>query len=149
MTRVDFYHLQKWPLERALPQLLDKVLRSGQRAVVLSASRERVEALNALLWTTPPDSWLPHGSAADGDADLQPIWLTETDHNPNRADVIVLTDGADTPRKGDYSRCLDLFNGNDPEALERARSRWRVCRDVGYELHYWQQTDSGRWQEKT
>lgn len=66
MKRVDFYHLQRWPLEQALPPLLSKVLESGQRAVVLTASRERAEALSAVLWTWKPDSWLPHGTPSDG-----------------------------------------------------------------------------------
>lgn len=72
MKRVDFYHLQRWPLEQALPPLLSKVQESGQRAVVLTASRERAEALSAVLWTWKPDSWLPHGTPSDGFAADQP-----------------------------------------------------------------------------
>lgn len=149
MARVDFYHLQRWPLEKALPTLLEKVLAAGHRAVVLAGSRARVEALNALLWTYDQDSWLPHGSAADGQPDLQPVWLTESDEKPNAADVLVLTDGTDSDHKAAFARCLDLFDGNDPEALEAARARWRACRGAGHETHYWQQTDRGGWQEKT
>ena len=66
MTEVAFYHLQQSPLEAALPKLLEKTLAAGHRAVVMAAAVERVEALNTLLWTYHPDSWLPHGSARDG-----------------------------------------------------------------------------------
>ena len=42
--RVDFYHLQSSPLERALPVLLERVLQSGKHAVVMAASEDRIEA---------------------------------------------------------------------------------------------------------
>ena len=66
MTKIRFYHLQKSPLERVLPQLLEKVLAKGDRAVVMAGSEERVEALNTLLWTYAQQSFLPHGSTRDG-----------------------------------------------------------------------------------
>ena len=146
--RVDFYHLQKWPLERALPQLLDKVRQSGQRAVVKAASQDRLESLSGVLWTHDANSWLAHGTAKDGYAKRQPIWLTDQDENPNGATVLVLTDGMTADDLSAYSRCLDLFDGNDQEAVGAARERWVNARDQGYELHYWQQTDRGGWEEK-
>ncbi|KAF0143822.1 MAG: DNA polymerase III subunit chi [Rhodospirillaceae bacterium] len=148
MTRVDFYHLQIWPLEKALPPLLEKVRSAGHRAVLLTGSATRVEVLSALLWTYAPDSWLPHGSAVDGYAAWQPLWLTTSDENPNGADVLILTDGMDSLRKTTYQRCLDLFDGNDAAALATARDRWRVYRAAGCTLFYWQQTDHGTWQQK-
>ena len=145
--RVDFYHLQAWPLEKALPPLLERAMAAGMRAVVLAASDDRVEALASLLWTYKPDSWLPHGSAKDGQAADQPIWLSTQDENPNAADLLVLTDGMASAQTG-FQRCLDVFDGNDPEALAGARARWKDAKTAGSELHYWQQTDTG-WQEKT
>ena len=141
MTRVDFYHLKTWSLERALPSLLEKVCNAKHRVVLLSGSSARVEALTTLLWTYTPGSWLPHGSITDGYAALQPIWLTTADENPNRADVLVLTDGMDSAHKARYRRCLDLFDGNDPTAVASACTRWRFCRDSGYILFYWQQIE--------
>ncbi|MBT4701302.1 MAG: DNA polymerase III subunit chi, partial [Rhodospirillaceae bacterium] len=62
MTSVAFYHLQKWPLDRALPKLLEKTVEAGKRAIVMAGSDDKIEALNGLLWTYENDSWLPHGS---------------------------------------------------------------------------------------
>jgi DNA polymerase-3 subunit chi len=148
MKRVDFYHLQRWPLEQALPPLLSKVLESGQRAVLLTASRERAEALSAVLWTWKADSWLPHGTPADGFPGEQPIWVAEEDERPNGAAILLLTDGMTSGRMEEYDRCLDLFDGRDDSAVQAARERWKTCRDTGWELHYWQQTDRGGWNEK-
>lgn len=148
MTQIGFYHLMRLPLEQALPRLLDKALSAGFRAVVLAGSSERVEYLNDRLWTYEPDSWLPHGSARDGEAALQPIWLTDVDENPNGATILVMCDGAASEKVGDFQRCLDLFDGNDPEAVEKARARWKRWKAEGHELVYYQQTERGGWEEK-
>jgi len=145
MTDVGFYHLQKSPLERALPRLLEKVLAADMRAVVMAQSEERVEHLNNVLWTYDPASFLPHGSARDGWAERQPVWLTETDENPNGARVLVLTDGAASDHVADYARCLDLFDGRDEEAVAAARERWKTYREAGHGVTYWQETDRGGW----
>ena len=145
--QVDFYHLQASPVERALPQLLERVLQSGARAVVMAASEDRIEVLANLLWTYNPNSWLPHGSAKDGFPAEHPVWLTDREENPNGARMLVLTDGMASSRMADFDRCLDLFDGNSPEATAAARERWSVAKAAGHEMHYWQQTDSG-WQEK-
>ncbi len=144
---MGFYHLERSPLERALPKLLEKVLDAGKRAVVMAGSGERVDALNAVLWTYEQGSFLPHGSAADGDAAEQPIWLTAADENPNGAEILVLTDGAVSDRVGDYERCLEMFDGKDEAAVAAARERWAAYRESGYDTTYWQQTERG-WVQK-
>lgn len=145
--RVDFYHLQSSPVERALPQLLERILKTGGRAVVLAASEDRVEALANSLWTYNPNAWLPHGTAKDGFADQQPVWLTDREENPNGARFIVLTDGMASSRLGEYERCLDIFDGNHPDMVAAARARWAAAKAAGHELHYWQQSENG-WAEK-
>lgn len=147
-TEIGFYHLQKWPLDRALPRLLTQIQERGMRAVVLAGSEERVEALNSLLWTFSTDSFLPHGSGRDGNAHRQPIYLTTVEENPNEATVLVLTDGMDSSRIGEFERCFDMFDGNDPEAVTAARARWKARKEAGYTLTYWQQTDGGKWEKK-
>ena len=148
MSDIGFYHLVRSPLESALPKLLQKVLDSGARAVVMAGSEERVESLTATLWTFNPNSFLPHGSAKDGKPDQQPIWLTERDENPNGATILVLTDGAESSAVANYARCLEIFDGGDPDAVARARERWRAYKDAGHSLTYWQQTESGGWEKK-
>lgn len=147
MTEVKFYHLQKWPLEKALPKLLEKTLRAGKRAVVITGSAAKAEELNTLLWIYDPNSWLPHGSARDGDAEDQPVWFTGKDENPNRASFLFLADGAVSERVGEFERCFELFNGNDEAAKQAARGRWKAYEAAGHEITYWRQTDRGGWEE--
>lgn len=147
MTEVRFYHLTRTTLERALPQMLEKTLERDQRAVVLACSRERVEALTAALWTYDDRGFLPHGSAADGHAAEQPIWLSEQDERPNDADVLFLADSATSDRLDDYRLCVLLFDGTDADAVAAARQRWRALKDAGHAVTYWQQDERGRWSQ--
>jgi DNA polymerase-3 subunit chi len=148
MTEIGFYHMTRTSLEAALPQMLEKTLERGQRAVVRAGSAERVEALNERLWTYKERGFLPHGSAKDGHAARQPVWLTETDERPNDAQVLFLTDGAASEEVADFERCAVLFDGNDEAALAAARAQWQNLKDAGHELTYWQQSDEGRWEKK-
>jgi len=147
-TRIDFYHLLHLPLDKALPKLLEKALSAGLRAVVMAGSRERVAHLDDLLWTYDPASFLPHGTRRLGSAERQPVWLTEEDENPNGATVLIMIDNAVSARMDQFDRCLLLFDGRDPEALQAARQRWSEWKAAGYLLVYNQQTESGGWTEK-
>ena len=148
MTDIGFYHLTRIPLERALPKLLEKALDAGKRAVVRAGSAERVEFLNAALWTYDPTSFLPHGTAREGNAECQPVWLTDGDDRPNGAEILVVTDGVTAADVSDFERCLELFDGRDQQAVEAARARWRAYREAGHALTYWQQTERGGWERK-
>ena len=76
-----------------MPRLLERAYSEGHRVVVRAGSPERVEYLNTALWTYGEASFLPHGSARDGNPAAQPIWLTHRNENPNGASMIVLVDG--------------------------------------------------------
>lgn len=143
MAEVGFYHLLATPLERALPRLLERARAQGYPIVVRCGSAERVAQLDALLWTFEEASFLAHGSARDGDAAQQPIWLTEGDDNPNAATMLVLIDGVAAADLSSFARGADLFDGNDEGAVAAARERWRRAREAGHTLTYWQQTATG------
>jgi DNA polymerase-3 subunit chi len=147
MTEIGFYHLRTTPLDRALPRLLERALGEGHRVVVIAGSEERVDDLDTLLWTYSEASFLPHGSKRDGNASRQPIWLTVEEENPNRASMLVLVDEARAVRLADYQRVCDVFDGNDPAAVEAARQRWREAKAAGHELIYWEQTPGG-WEKR-
>jgi DNA polymerase-3 subunit chi len=148
MTEVRFYHLTRKTLEQVLPELLEKTIERGARAVVMTGSSERAEALTQHLWTYDPNSFLPHGNAKDAQSEMQPVWLTAEDERPNNADFLFLTDGAMSQQSALYQRIIDIFDGNDEEALAKARQRWATHKKDGHQLSYWQQTDKG-WVDAT
>ena len=126
MIDVWFYHLERQSLEQVLPVLLDRALQRQWRVVVQACDAERVAALDELLWTWSDEAFLAHGTAGDGDPDLQPIWLTTESDDPIGADMRVFVDGAAAhdvlaeagvvPRQ----RAVVMFDGRDPEALAGA-----------------------------
>ena len=149
MTEVAFYHLTRASLEQTLPQLLQKTMDAGKRALVLVGSNARAQAISDALWEHDPVSWLPHGSTDDNnDEQSQPIWIGEKDKNPNGASFLFLADGASSLSVGDYERCFEIFDGHDANAVDGARQKWKSYKESGFELAYWQQTDSGGWEKK-
>lgn len=148
MSEVRFYHLERQTLDQILPSLLAKALEGGRRVVVKAQDEREVQRLNDHLWTYHPDSFMPHGTVQEGHAERQPVWLTTADENPNRADVLILIDGAPSEMVGDFSLCCEVFDGRNDAALSAARARWKAYKDdTDHELTYWQQGQGG-WEKK-
>jgi DNA polymerase-3 subunit chi len=146
MAEIWFYHLQGQSLDGVLPNLLERSLERGWRVVVQAASEERVEALDAHLWTYRNESFLPHGTWREADAAMQPVVLTVHEHNPNAANVRFLIEGAEMPADASvYQRVVLIFDGEDDEAVAAARQRWTAARQAGHEVTYLQQDGLGRW----
>lgn len=150
MIRVDFYHLQKAPLEQVLPKLCEKAYATGKRIKILLGNEERVEFINALLWTYAEDSFLPHGSKKDGFVENQPIFISANEDNENNAQLLILADGAmpSIDLLSQYERILNIFDGNDEIALNNARTYWKQIKTLDGELHYWQQNERGNFEQK-
>jgi DNA polymerase IIIc chi subunit len=149
MTEILFYHLQGQKLEGVLPALLEKSLARGWRAIVQGSAEERVDALDAHLWTYRDDGFLPHGTWREQDAAAQPVLLTVNDGNPNRAEIRFLIDGAPMPSDpGEYQRIVLLFDGEDDDAVAAARTQWAEIKAKGLAATYWQPDEAGRWRQK-
>lgn len=149
MSRVDFYHLQSQTLDNVLPKLLEKAYETKKSIIVRVGNEERIEFLNALLWTYNDQSFLPHGSKKDGNAELQPIWLTSGTDNPNLASLLFLVDGASASSEElkNFERIFNIFDGNSQEALTQARNFWKSLKQSGDDCFYWQQDENGRWKQ--
>lgn len=145
---VYFYHLERQTLEAVLPSLLEKTLARGWRAVVQVGNEDRLEALDLALWTYADDSFLAHGSARLGHASDQPIFLTLGVENPNEAGVRFLVDGAEAQAFEGAERFVFVFDGRDPDAVNSSRRQWTAAKQAGCSVTYWQQSETGRWEQK-
>ena len=143
---VQFYHLTTSPLEKALPKLLERAVDGGYKICVVTESEARVEQLNQLLWTYDPDSFLPHGSYKDPQPESQPILLSTNPEPINAANLLVITDGRSI-KQPEFERVLDIFDGNDPQSTQQARTRWAEYKNAGYELTYFRQNERGGWEK--
>ena len=146
MTELLIYQLQRQGLERVLPGLLERSLERGWRVIVQAASEERLEALDAQLWTFREDSFLPHGTWRELEASEQPVLLTLDGNNPNAAQVRFLIDGAPMPANAeDYHRIVLLVDGEDPDALAAALAHQNEGKAKGFDVTYWRPDEEGRW----
>lgn len=149
MTEIRFYHLQRKSVEQAVPELVERAYAKGHRIVVRLADAGSVDRLNDALWIYRPDSFLPHGTVKEGQAEHQPIWLTAGNDNPNKADVIILTGGTECSNLNEYTLCCEILDGQNPEQVENARTRWKTYKSQGHTITYWQQNDAGKWEQKS
>lgn len=149
MSEIRFYHLLTQGLEQALPAILSKAMASGRRIVVRFADGREVQQFDDHLWTYHPDSFLPHGVAGEAHDKFQPICLTAKSENPNGADMLVLCNQNTVPENiADFTLCCDFLDGRSDEQVEAARARWKVYKEAGHAITYWQQTESGGWEQK-
>ena len=145
---VWFYHLERSGLDQVLPELLEKTLAKGWRALVHTPQHERIEHLDGWLWAYRNDSFLPHGPAGEPLADRQPILLSETGDNLNAAQALFLIDGAEPGDISPYQRCILLFDGRDESALSLARRRWAQFKADGASVSYWREGEIRGWEKQ-
>ena len=152
-VEIFFYQLMSKPLEKALPQLLERSVERGWNVVLQTRTQEKCVALNEHLWTYSDEGFLPHGMAQDGDPEFQPIYLTFGPENPNGAQVRFFVESAQiapsiATREEPYERLVIMFDGNNEAELTDARVQWKALKDSGATLAYYQQTEEGRWEKK-
>lgn len=144
---VWFYHLERTGVEQALPELLEKTLGKGWKALVRAREPDRVAQLDGWLWTYRDDSFLPHAPDDEPGAARQPVLLTTGFDNPNHADALFLVDGADPGELAGYARCVVLFDGADEAQLAVARAQWSAVKALGLPMSYWKQQARG-WEKQ-
>ena len=145
---VWFYHLERTALDQALPDLLQKTLARGWKALVRSPERDRIDHLDGWLWSFRDDAFLPHGVADEPQAQRQPVLLSMSGDNDNGAQALFLLDDAEPGPLEGYERCLILFDGRDEQTVTAARRRWSALKAEGHSLSYWRQSGEGRWEQQ-
>lgn len=145
---VWFYHLERSALDQVLPELLDRTVQRGWKAIVRSPQADRIEHLDGFLWSYRDESFLAHGRADEPFAERQPVLLSTDLDNPNDAQALFLIDGAEPGSLDGYERCLVLFDGRDDAAVAQARGRWKGFKALGLPVSYWQQGAERGWEKK-
>jgi DNA polymerase-3 subunit chi len=144
-VQVDFYHLTATPLERALPQIAERVVAGGSRLLIVAGEEEARAALDRLLWSYARDSFLPHAQAGAGDDTAQPVLIAGEVAAGNGARHVALADGVWRDEALDFDRAFHFF-GEDQ--VVEARAAWRLLGSrVNVERRYWKQNEAGRWEQ--
>jgi DNA polymerase-3 subunit chi len=143
-----FYHLERARLEQVLPELLEKTLARGWRALVRTSAVERIDHLDSWLWSYRDDSFLAHGIEGEPFADRQPVVLARGADNPNAANALFLLDGAEAGDLSAFERCVLIFDGTDEAAVARARGQWAGFKSAGHPVSYWRQGETRGWEKQ-
>jgi DNA polymerase-3 subunit chi len=133
------YHYSVSSLEKVLPKLLEKVLTSNQKAVVIAASETELKMIDTFLWTFSKSVVIPHGTNEDGNAPLQPIWLTCTEENPNQAEVLVVIGDLKPSYIHTFEKALILRNNWPIEIIQWAKAQG--------EFTLWIEQLTGQWEK--
>ncbi|QNM83595.1 DNA polymerase III subunit chi [Sphingomonas sabuli] len=143
--RVDFYQLGATPMEQVIASLSEKLLRDDERLLVVADDEAQLVRLDRLLWDQGPTSFLPHGLSGGADDARQPVLLSASADNANRARNLLIADGHWRDAALSFTRAFYLF---DEDTIGEARKAWKALgtRD-GVERHYWA-NEGGRWNEK-
>jgi len=143
--QVDFYHLAVTPLERALPSIAQRVVAGGGRLLIVSGDEAQRGAIDRLLWSYSPESFLPHGQAGSDDDAAQPVLIAAEVAAANQAANIALIDGEWRDAALSFDRAFHFF---DAERIEEARAAWKALADRdGVDRRYWKQNDAGKWEQ--
>jgi len=142
--QVDFYHLTQQPLDRVLPRIAERVVEGGGRLLIVAENEAQRSALDRLLWTYAPESFLAHAQSGEGEED-QPILIASDVNAANRARNIALADGMWRDDALDFERAFHFF---DEDRIREARAAWKALADrEGVERRYWKQNETGRWEQ--
>lgn len=147
-SEVWFYHLEKQPKDKILPDLLQKALERDWRVIVACGDAETCESLNQSLWDQGPESFIPHGRWDGPSSEDQPISLYHGDQlPPGSFEMFVSLAPLNLPDINRFARTLILFEGQDDAHLNWARGQWSQLKKDGLPMSYWRQDENGRWQK--
>ncbi|MBA3908817.1 MAG: DNA polymerase III subunit chi [Rhodobacter sp.] len=144
-----FFHLTRSAAADTLAVNLPRALAQGWRVLVRGTDPAGLDRLDADLWLKGGEaSFIPHGrEGGPHDAD-QPV-LISRGTGPSGAKVLALVDGAgaEDAEIAAMERVWVLFDGNDQDRLQAARTQWKAMTAAGHAAQYWSE-ESGRWEKK-
>lgn len=144
MTDISFYKAIASTVEKVLPTLLEKIIGSGKRAVLVVSNEKRLKEVDDYLWTSP--RFLPHGTAKDINPDRQPVYVTHKEENPGNAEILVVIDGVVPAFAGTFSRVVDIYDGTNANETARAKTRLESYANSNNKVVHYQQSATGAWE---
>lgn len=154
MARIDFHSNVADKLQYAcrLARRIWSDTQSGHpvRNIVMVAEKADLQKLNDLLWTFSSTDFLPHCFIEDESASETPIVLTDNFASPALAQVphadVMIHLGMRMPQDvpalvARFPRIVEVVTVNEAERLA-GRERYKAYRELGHELHNFDQSKS-------
>lgn len=132
MTEIGFYSGVANPLV-ATARLIGKAHRQGRRVRVVTADAAATAALDALLWTEPPESFLPHVTLDSPHAAQTPVIIDHRREHRGAIDVLINLGVEPPPFFARFERLFEIV-GRDAALVDAGRARWKFYSERGYPL---------------
>lgn len=133
MPRIDFYILpDHTPRGRPLLacRLAEKAYGLGHRVYIQTSSPEQAQALDDLLWTFRPGSFVPHALYPVTDNEIPPVLIGWED-NPDVDAQMLINLTPQVPAIFErFERVAELVD-QDEQTLNQSRARFRFYRERG------------------
>ena len=134
MTRVGFYVVQAAEPGQRLSvavRLADKAFQRGHRIFINAADEDQARALDELMWSFRPSSFLPHGLHGQEHSDTVAIGWGQEPHN--HSDLLINLQLEIPSFFSRFQRVAEVVT-QDPDSLEALRASWTFYRERGYQL---------------
>ncbi len=134
MTRVGFYVVQAAEPGQRLSvavRLADKAFQQGHRIFINAADEAQARALDELMWSFRPSSFLPHGLHGQEHADTVAIGWGQEPHN--HSDLLINLQLEIPSFFSRFARVAEVVT-QDPDSLEALRASWTFYKERGYQL---------------
>ena len=134
MTRVGFYVVQAAEPGQRLSvavRLADKAFQRGHRIFINAADEEQARALDELMWSFRPSSFLPHGLHGQEHSDTVAIGWGQEPHN--HSDLLINLQLEIPSFFSRFQRVAEVVT-QDPDSLEALRASWTFYKERGYQL---------------
>lgn len=140
---IYFYHLMHANIEESLVSLLSLSRTRGWRVLLCFTTQEFLNHVDKWLWEHNPS--IVHGAEDQDFAADQPVLLSLTHNNINKAEICFLIEGA-SYREGNFKRVAVLFDGLNEQNVVTARAQWQAFQALGCKMNYYKQNASGKWE---
>ncbi len=132
MTRIEFFFNVEDKLKK-VAELSEKATAKGRRLMVFAPDQDTVRAVENMLWSQSPTSFLPHCHTTHELAADTPIILDwQADQLPHH-DVLINLQSDYPPFFSRFTRLIEIV-GQQEEDKIKARVRYKFYRDRGYEM---------------
>ena len=134
MTRVGFYVVQAAQQGQRLQvavRLADKAFQRGHRIFINAVDEAQARALDELLWSFRPASFLPHGLYGQEHSDSIAIGWGQEPENHN--DLLINLQLEIPAFFSRFARVAEVVTQDDA-SLAALRASWKFYKERGYQL---------------
>lgn len=132
MTEITFYTHADDPLDVAR-RIAAKAYGQGKQVMIYAPDAAVADAIDRMLWTTPPLGFVPHCRDSAALAHETPVLIGTNADALRSADVMINLHVEQPPAFARFERLVEIV-GEDEAGIEPGRARYRFYKARGYAL---------------